>query len=392
MTELLVKFFIKDRENTENAKVRTSYGILSSLVGIACNVLLFATKLIIGFLINSISVMADAFNNLSDAASSIISFFGVKLAGRPADKEHPFGHGRFEYISALAIAFIILQVGFQLLQTSFQKVLHPEALTVNPYLVVILGVSVLLKVWMMLFNRKLGKRINSTVMLATSADSRNDVIVTTGTIISTIIAGLTGWKIDGYMGLLVSIFVMISGIRIAKDTLEPLLGQAVEREVYKKISSMVESYEGICGTHDLIIHNYGPTHRMATIHAEVPNNVGFEHAHETIDQIERDILDKLDIFLVIHMDPIEVNDTKVLEKKDMVLNFVKEQEAKATIHDFRIVNGEHQISLIFDLVIPHSYTKEEEQKLLSKIVEEMRLQDQRHQCIITMEKSFIAEE
>ncbi len=392
MTDLLVRLFVKDYKNIENAKVRTSYGILSSLVGIACNVILFATKLMIGIIINSISVMADAVNNLSDAASSIISFVGVKLAGRPADKEHPFGHGRFEYLSALAVAGLILAVGFNLLQTSFQKVLHPEELSFNPILVGILVVSVLMKVWMSLFNRKLGRRIKSTVMLATSADSRNDVVVTSSTIVSAVIAGLTGFNIDGYIGVLVSLFVMLSGFKIAKDTIEPLLGQAIEKEVYLKITEMVQNYEGICGTHDLIIHNYGPTHRMATIHAEVPNNLGFEHAHEMIDQIERDVLERLDIFLVIHMDPIEVNDAKVLEKRGMVLGIITGLEPKATIHDFRMVNGEHQINLIFDLVIPYSYNKEEEQKLLSKIVDEIRQQDARYQCIITMENSFIAEE
>lgn len=392
MTDLLVKLFVKDYQNIDNSKVRTSYGILSSLVGIACNFILFITKLTIGFIINSISIMADAFNNLSDAASSIISFIGVKLAGRPADKEHPFGHGRFEYISALAVAVLILIVGFNLLTSSFQKVLHPEEMTFNPILVGILVVSVLMKVWMSLFNRKLGRRINSTVMLATSADSRNDVVVTSATIISTLIVGFTGVNIDGYIGVLVSLFVMFSGFNIAKDTLEPLLGQAIDRNMYQKIADMVESYEDICGTHDLIIHNYGPTRHMATIHAEVPSSIGFEHAHETIDRIERDVLEKLDIFLVIHMDPIEVNDTMVLEKKQMVVSIIKELEPKASIHDFRLVNGEFQINLIFDLVIPYSYSKSEEQKLLSRIVEEVRKQDLKYQCIITMENSYVAEE
>jgi cation diffusion facilitator family transporter len=353
---------------------------------------LFATKLLIGIFINSVSVMADAVNNLSDAASSIISLVGVKLAGRPADKEHPFGHGRFEYLSALAVAGLILVVGFNLLQTSFQKVLHPEKLSFHPILVGILVLSVLVKVWMSLFNRKLGRRINSTVMIATSADSRNDVLVTSATIVSTLVAGLTGFNIDGYMGVVVSFFVMFAGYNIAKDTIEPLLGQAIEKEVYHKITDMVQSYEGICGTHDLIIHNYGPTHRMATIHAEVPNNLGFEQAHETIDRIERDVLEKLDIFLVIHMDPVEVNDAKVIEKREMVQGIVSDLEPKATIHDFRIVNGEYQINLIFDLVIPFSYGKEEEQKLLTSIVNEIRQQDSRYQCIITMENSYVAEE
>ena len=392
MTEFLVKRFVVDYKNVENRKVRTSYGILSSIVGVICNVLLFAVKMTIGMVINSISVMADAFNNLSDAASSIISFIGVKLAERPADKEHPFGHGRFEYISALAVAFLILQVGFTLFKSAIDKVLHPEAIEFNLILIIFLCVSVLIKIWLMLFNSKLGKRINSTVMIATSADSRNDVIVTSATIISAVISGVTGLNIDGYFGLLVSIFVMLAGFNIAKDTLEPLLGEAVDRDLYEKVTKIVQSYEGIVGTHDLIIHNYGPTHRMATIHAEVPNNINFETAHETIDMIERDVLTQIDIFLVIHMDPIEVNNEMVDSKKNIVLNIIKALEPKATIHDFRLVNGEHQINLIFDLVVPYSYTKDMKQKLLSSIVEELRKEDSRHQCIITMENSFIAEE
>lgn len=392
MTELLVKLFVKNNEKTQDQTVRTSYGILGSIVGVICNVILFGIKMAVGILINSISVMADAFNNLSDAASSVISFIGVKLAQRPADKEHPFGHGRFEYIAALAVSFLILQVGFSLFQTSFSKVRDPEEVIFNPILVGILCVSVLVKVWLMLFNKKLGHRINSAVMKATAADSLGDVMVTSATIISAIIAGVTGLQIDGYMGLIVSIFVMLAGFRIAKETLEPLLGQAIDREVYQKISDMVESYEGIVGSHDLIIHSYGPTHRMATIHAEVPNDIDFEKAHETIDRIERDVLEKLDIFLVIHMDPLEVNDTMVLEKRELVISIISKFEPKATIHDFRIVNGEFQINLIFDLVIPYSYSKEEEQKLLSNIVDEVRKRDSRYQCIITLENSFVAEE
>lgn len=392
MIELLVKTFVKNHKDVENSTVRTSYGILASIVGIICNLILFGIKITVGLIMNSISVMADAFNNLSDAASSIISFIGVKLAERPADKEHPFGHGRFEYIAALAVSFLILQVGFSLFQSSFSKVLHPEDIKFNIVSVVILCVSVVIKIWLMFFNRKLGKRIKSSVMLATAADSLGDVTVTTATIISAIIAGITGLKIDGYVGLIVSIFVMLAGFRIAKETLEPLLGQAVEREMYQRITNMVESYEGIVGSHDLIIHNYGPTHHMATIHAEVPNNLNFEIAHETIDQIERDVLEKLDIFLVIHMDPIEVNDAAVMEKKEMVTSIIQALEKKATLHDFRVVNGEHQINLIFDLVVPHSYSKDEEQRLLSRIIEEIRKNDTRYQCIITIENSFIAEE
>lgn len=392
MTDLLVKLFVKNNTKVEDQEVRTSYGILSSIVGMICNLILFSVKLSVGYMINSISVMADAFNNLSDAASSIISFIGVKLAGRPADKEHPFGHGRFEYIAALAVAFLVLQVGFSLLKTSFNKVLNPADIGFNPVLIVILCVSVLLKVWMMFFNRKLGNRINSTVMKATAADSLGDVMVTSATILSALLAGIAHIQIDAYMGLAVSFFVMLAGFKIAQGTLEPLLGQAVDRNLYKNITDLVESYEGIVGSHDLIIHSYGPTHKMATIHAEVPNDIDFEKAHETIDQIEREVLRNLDIFLVIHMDPIEVNNTMVIEKRLMVVEIIKSMEPKATIHDFRMINGEYQINLIFDLVLPYTYKKESEQKLLTKIVEEIRGQDARYQCIITMENSFIAEE
>ena len=392
MTNLLVKLFVKNPDMVDNQKVRSSYGILASIVGVICNVILFGIKLVIGIFINSISVMADAFNNLSDAASSIISFIGVKLAEKPADKEHPFGHGRFEYIAALAVAFLILQVGFTLFKNSFTKILEPEPVVFQPILTGVLLISILVKVWLMLFNRKLGNRINSAVMKATAADSMGDIVVTSSTIVSAVVTAVTGLQIDGYIGLVVSIFVMFAGFQIAKDTFEPLLGQAVDRKMYEIITEMVESYQGIVGSHDLIIHNYGPAHRMATIHAEVPNDIDFERAHETIDQIERDVLEKLDIFLVIHMDPIEVNNQTVLEKKDMIMDIISKLEPKASIHDFRLVNGEFHINLIFDLVVPFSYSKTDEQHLLSNIVDEVRKRDSRYQCIITLENSYIAEE
>lgn len=391
MTDFLVKIFVKDYMNTDKAKVRSDYGILASVVGLICNLALSAVKIVIGMIINSISVMADGFNNLSDAASSVIGFIGISLAKRPADKEHPFGHGRFEYISALVVAILIIQVGLELFQSSLQKVFNPEEISFYPILTAILFLSIFIKLWLMLFNRKLGKRIGSSVMMASSYDARNDVIITSATVASALIAAVTGLKIDAYMGLLVSAFVIISGIKIVKETIEPLLGQAVEYEIFEKITRMVESYEGIVGTHDLIIHNYGPTHRMATIHAEVPNNMDIEKAHETIDQIERDALEKLDIFLVIHMDPIEVDDEAVLEKKNMLMQIIKRIDDKATIHDFRVVNGEHHINLIFDMVVPYSYNKSQEQELRMKIEEELKRRDERYQCIITIENSFIAE-
>lgn len=392
MTQLLVKLFVKDYEKVEQPSVRTSYGVLSSIVGIISNVILFGIKMIIGLILNSISVMADAFNNLSDAASSIIGFIGVKLAERPADKEHPFGHGRFEYISAFIVSFLILQVGFSCFKSSITKIMNPEAVEFSWVLVAILGISVLLKLWLSMFNKTLGKLINSSVMKATSADSLGDVLITSATVLSIIIGKITGLAIDGWMGLIVSIFVLIAGFNIAKDTLEPLLGEAVDHEVYESITKMVESYDGIIGSHDLIVHNYGPSHIMASIHAEVPNDVNLEEIHETIDSIERDIFREMGIFIVIHMDPVEINDTKVLEKKGMVIDIIKKLEPKATIHDFRVVNGENQVNLIFDLVVSHSYSETQEQELLLKVEEAIQNVDSKYQSIITIENSFIAEE
>lgn len=391
MTQLLVKLFVKDYEETEKSGVRTAYGVLASVVGIICNIILFGVKLMIGLMINSISVMADAFNNLSDGASSIIGLVGVKLAERPADKEHPFGHGRFEYIAAFVVSFLILQVGLSCFKSSFTKILHPEAVGFNWILVGILCLSVFVKLWLSMFNRKLGKRINSSVMKATATDSLGDVMITATTIASIMIGKLTGFKVDGWMGAVVSVFVLLAGYNIAKETLEPLLGEAVDRKIYETITQKVESYDGIVGSHDLIAHNYGPSHTMATIHAEVPNDVNLEEAHETIDLIERDVLRELGIFLVIHMDPIEINDQKVVEKRNAVAMAVKELEPQAAIHDFRMVNGEEHINLIFDLVVPFSYNEQQEQKLLFLIEEAIKRMDERYQVVITIENSFIAE-
>lgn len=390
MTGLLVRLFVKEPEKTHDRKVRAAYGILSSIVGVALNILLFAVKITIGLLINSISVTADAVNNLSDAGSSIISFIGVKLAKRPADQEHPFGHGRIEYITAFVIAVVILIVAFSLFQDSLDKVFHPQPISFNWVMIAILGLSVLVKLWLAVFNKKLSKKINSKIMRAASADSFNDVVVTSATIVSIIIGHMFSVNIDGWMGIAVSAFVFYSGFDIAKTALMPLLGEAANREVFERITDKVESYEGIVGTHDLIAHNYGPTHTMATIHAEVPNNSDIEEIHETIDRIEREVLRDLGIFLVIHMDPVVTDDETVLEKKRMVDASIKELEPKASIHDFRVVNGEHDVNFIFDLVVPHSYSAEDEEKLLEQLVERINQTDKSYHCVVTIEKNYIA--
>ncbi len=389
MTEFLVRRFVKNYENTEDTQVRTAYGILSSIVGIVCNVILFAVKLAIGALLNSIAIMADAFNNLSDAASSVISFVGVKLAQKPADEEHPFGHGRIEYIAALVVAFLVIQVGFTLFKSSIGKIRNPEELSFQLVPLLILVLSVFVKLWMGLFNRKLGKRIDSKVMLATSADSLGDVVTTSATIFSVLICYFTGVNIDAVAGLAVSLLVMWAGIGIARDTLEPLIGQAPDPELCARIKVAVEAYEGIEGTHDLIVHNYGPGRSMASIHAEVPRDVDIEVSHEIIDKIEREVSRKLGIFLVIHMDPVEVRDERVLAVRGRLETLLKEYDKEVTFHDFRMVWGDKQINLIFDILVPFSYDKEAQKKIKDYIRSAMKQADARYVCVITVDKSYI---
>lgn len=392
MTAFLVKHFVKDYEEIDKMSVRTSYGVLASIVGIFCNVLLFIVKFIVGSLMNSISIVADGFNNLSDAGSSIISFVGVKMANKPADEEHPFGHGRMEYIAALVVAFLVIEVGLSFLKDGIQKIRDPRELQFHLVPMLILILSVGIKLWLGLFNKKLGKKINSKVMLATSADSMGDVITTTATIASILVFKVFGINIDGFVGIGVSLVVMWAGIGIARDTLEPLLGEAVPKDVYEKITKFVESYEGVCGTHDLIVHNYGPGRSMASLHAEVPNDVDIGLSHEIIDRIEREALKEVGIYLVIHMDPIETKNEETLRARQQVESALAELDTQASIHDFRMVVGENQINLIFDMLVPIQYDKERKKMLCQEIRNRMHEIDERYQCVIVVESGYIAEE
>ena len=295
MADFLVRHFIKDYEDVDKASVRTAYGMLASVVGIICNMVLFMAKFLIGIFLNSVSVTADAFNNLSDAASSVISFIGVKMAGKPADKEHPFGHGRIEYIAALIVSFLVIEVGITFLKESVGKITTPENLNFQVVSVVILLLSIGVKLWMGIFNRRLGKKIDSKVMMAVFTDSMGDVVTTGATIVSLVFFALTGVNIDGVVGLCVAVVVIWAGVGIARDTLEPLIGQAIDPQIYEEVERFVENYDGILGTHDLIIHNYGPNRSMASIHAEVPNDANMEMVHELIDKIERDAVEKLEL-------------------------------------------------------------------------------------------------
>ena len=390
MTEFLVRHFVKDYTDIEKISVRTAYGVLSSIVGIFCNVFLFIVKFTVGLVLHSVSVTADAFNNLSDAGSSIISFVGVKMAEKPADKDHPFGHGRIEYIAALIVSFLVLEVGFTFLKDSIGKIRTPEQLNFQMISVVILVLSVAVKLWLGLFNRKLGQKIDSKVMMAVFTDSMGDVITTGATILSILFFGVTGINIDGFVGVGVALVVMWAGVGIARDTLEPLIGEAIDPEVYEQIKRFVEGYDGIQGTHDLIVHNYGPGRSMASIHAEVPNDVDIEQSHEIIDRIEREAAKELGIFLVIHMDPVEMKDARVLMIRDQAVDILHKIDPMCSLHDFRVVHGEKQINLIFDMVIPIEYDDKKREELPKLLTERLKEVDKRYECVITVEYDYVA--
>lgn len=391
MTEFLVKRFVKDYESVEKMSVRTAYSVLASMVGIFCNVFLFGVKLTIGMLLHSVSVMADAFNNLSDAGSSIIGYAGVKLAEKPADKEHPFGHGRMEYIAAFIVAFLIMEVGFTFLKDSSAKIMHPEELRFHAASVGILLLSIVVKWWLGIFNRELGERIDSKVLKAVFADSMGDVAITSVTILSLVFYQVTGINADGIVGVGVALAVMWAGFSIAKDTLEPLLGEAVDADLYEKVISYVEKHNGILGTHDLIVHNYGPSRNMASIHVEIPNDMNVERAHTIIDAIEKGALEELGILLVIHMDPVDIENEDAQEIRQMVEDYLAKRNLTANIHDFQVLKGKGRTNIIFDMMVPYSYTEKEKEDLLEDLIFYLKGIDQNYRCVITMEHSFVDE-
>ena len=345
-------------------------------------------KFISGSLLHSVAVTADAFNNFSDAGSSIISLVGVKMAEKPADKDHPFGHGRIEYIAALIVAFLVLDVGFGFFKDSFAKILHPEELTFHAPSVAILILSIGIKFWMSRFNLSLGKKINSKIMMATAADAMGDMITTSVTILSILIFHFFHLNVDGFIGIIVAAIVMWAGVGIARDTLSPLIGAPGDPETCQAITDLVESYDGIMGTHDLILHNYGPGRSIASIHAEVPQDADIRASHEIIDKAEREVSRKLNILLVIHMDPIETHDKRVLSVRSQVAEAVHTVDPELSFHDFRMVDGKNQINLIFDLVIPDKVKDPE--LIKNQVIEVLKTKDPRYHCIITVDTDFIS--
>ena len=352
MTNLLIKLFVKNADDVKNPDVRNRYAMLGSITGIVCNLLLFAVKITLGTLSGAVSVTADAFNNLSDTGSSAVSLLGFRLAKKPADDDHPFGHGRIEYISAFIVAILIFLVGFELLKSSVEKIFHPEAPEFGIITVIGLAVSIAVKLWMSFFSRKLGKKIDSSALKATAQDSLNDCISTGAVLISVIIMKIWGVNLDAYIGVAVALFILWSGVMSAKETLGPLLGEPPTEELISDIEKTVMCHEEFLGIHDLIVHNYGPGRQFASLHVEVPEDINILHCHEIIDKCELEIKAVTDVETVIHMDPICINDEQLNKTRSAVAKKLSEYNERITLHDFRMVVGEERTNLVFDVVIP----------------------------------------
>ncbi len=390
MINSLVRFFIKDSENIDDAKVRTAYGTFSGIVGIVCNVLLFLGKFLVGTLSNSVAIIADAVNNLTDASSSVISLVGFKLADKKADAEHPYGHARYEYLAGLCVCVMILVIGVELLGTGIDKVLHPEAVETTAVTVAVLILSILMKLWMCVFNTKLGNKIRSNTLLATAQDSRNDVIATSAVLVTSLVSKYTGVDTDGWVGIAVAVFILYSGIVLIKDTIDPILGKSPDPELVGMIQKKILAYPGVISMHDLMVHDYGPCRQFASVHVEMPAEDDVLLSHEIIDNIERDFLREDNIFMVVHYDPVVTNDERVTEMKAKVAEVVRTVDEALTIHDFRIVPGVNQGNMIFDCVVPHKFymTKKELKKELCERIKEVYPE---FFCVITIEESFVAE-
>lgn len=389
-SKFLVSRFIKNNKDVKDEGVRTSYGFLAGIVGIIINTLLFAVKLIVGLISQSIAVTADAFNNLSDAASSLITIIGFKIAGKPADKEHPFGHGRIEYISALVVSFMVLLVGFEFVKSSFDRILHPSPIIFELIPFILLLLSILAKVWLSRFNGFIGNIIDSSALKASSFDALGDVFTSSTVALSFIISHFTSFPIDGYIGMIVALFIIYSGISLIKDTLNPLLGEAPDKELVKSIKNGVLSYEYINGVHDLVIHNYGPGRCMASIHAEVPCDISIMSIHEIIDKAERELSKKLNIYLVIHMDPVNTNDTEINAARKDLVKLLKQFPIVNSMHDFRMVGEGEKRNLIFDLVIEHTkgFSNKDEEQLRSDINNAIKELHPQYNAVITVDKNY----
>ena len=387
MIRLLSRWFIPDRDNVSSPAVRRAYGTLCGAVGIALNILLFIGKFFAGQLSGSIAVTADAFNNLSDAGSSAVTLLGFRLAGKKPDTDHPFGHGRIEYISGLIVAGLILLMGVELAKSSFDKILHPEAVTFSLMAIAIMAASVCVKVYMWLYNRAVGRKIKSAAMEATATDSLSDTVSTLAVLLAMLIGKWTGLAVDGYVGLVVALFILFSAYKAAKETLSPLLGQAPDPELVQRIRDIVAEHDTVVGIHDLVVHDYGPGRQMVSLHAEVPASGDILELHDVIDNIERELHEKLHVQAVIHMDPIITDDAEVDALRRQVAELARQVEPRMTVHDLRVVRGTTHTNLVFDAVLPldAAITPAEAARRIREKVSEL---DGDYYAVVTVEHSF----
>ena len=388
MVTLLSHLFIKDYQEYTNPVVRRAYGVLTGAVGIVLNVLLFIGKYLAGFLSGSVSIMADAFNNLSDAGSSFITMLGFHLAGKEPDPQHPFGHGRIEYVSGLAVSVLIIVMGVEVFKTAIQKIMHPEQMELSVITMLILFASIAVKIYMSLYNRTYGKKLDSSAMKATATDSLSDCISTAVVLLSMLVYQFLHINLDGWSGLIVAIFILIAGVNSARETLSPLLGEAPDEELVMEIEKMVMEHPDVVGVHDMVVHNYGPGRMMISLHAEVPGNINVYQLHDSIDLIEFQIKQRFQCEAVIHMDPIATDDEQVMSLRQEIVELVRQYDEQLTIHDFRMVAGPTHTNLIFDVVVPQGYQKTDDE-ISAEIARRINQKWYNYFAVIKMEKRYI---
>jgi len=387
VTSLLLRLFGAPRQGESEAAARARMGKLAGFVGVFSNLLLFCLKLAVGLFSGSIAITADAVNNLSDCGSSVITLLGFRLGSIPADEKHPYGHARYEYLSGLAVSVLVLLIGFEFLKNAVGKIISPTPVAFSAVVGLVLAVSVVIKLWQGTFNKRVGREIGSGALGATATDSIGDALSTSSVLLAALVAHFTGLHLDGWAGALVALFVLVSGVRLIKETLDPLLGQAPGRELVGEIGKRIMSYTGVIGLHDLMVHNYGPGRCFASVHVEVPADQDIMESHDVIDNIERDFLEKMNIHLVAHMDPIVINDEETNEMRAYVNRVVKEYDPALSAHDFRIVKGVSHMNFIFDVVIPPRYGLTDNE-LRAAIAERVRLPGKTVYCVITVDRSY----
>ncbi|MBQ4612402.1 MAG: cation transporter [Clostridia bacterium] len=386
MTKWLVRRFVADADNVKQPSVRYAYGQLAGITGLVCNLVLFGIKLLAGILSGSLAVIADAFNNLSDAGSVIVTLVGFKLSNAPADRDHPFGHGRMEYLSTMGVAVLIILAGFEVAVSSVEKIFNPTPSDHSAISLVILVAAILIKLWMAVFNRYIGKTIDSDAIIAAGIDSRNDVICTTLVLVSALVSRFTSWELDGYIGLLVALFVVWSGFSVIRQTVSPLLGQAPDEQLVKDIEETVLSFDGVVGIHDMMVHDYGPGRVIASLHAEVPADRDMIESHDIIDLVERELMRKFNVITCIHMDPIDTNDPETLRLKELAVGELTAIDERLSLHDFRVVFGPSHTNLIFDVVVPFDYP--DKSQLPSRIEKRLQAIDERLFTVIQVETKY----